>query len=304
MPTVFQRAQSATKQVKKWVIGGGSAVGTGLGLSATAAGVSAMLPAAAGTGLVVGAAVAAPVLVAGGLLFAGGAAVYGAYRALWPRDREKYHDKAVELKDLEDEYWSCHIIRVGVVGVKRSGKTEIKTRLRDQGQGERDTAHIETHIFRADKDKNIFVALIDGQGADTGERQQQFKIADQAQLLVIVLDHNELDENPSIATSRLNEHDEFLKQLRSKFNTRPEKQKNLRVIFILNKKDLWSTASPQDRQAFENWFSKNVAEWSQLGISVGEKPIEMSAREPSHIVRLKQEIVDAAEHIYIESRDA
>ena len=152
----------------------------GLGLTTAATGVSAMSPAATGAAITAAAVVAAPVLLAGGVLVAGGAIAYGAYRALRPRSQIQYHDKVVKLEDLKYEYWSCYIHRVGVVGVKRSGKTEIKTQLRSKGSGERDTEYIETHILHADE--SVFVALIDGRGAETGERDQQFEIADQADL--------------------------------------------------------------------------------------------------------------------------
>ena len=112
MPTAYERVLTATKQTSKAVSAGGAAAGAGLALATHSAAVASVFPAVLTTAAVA----AAPVLFAGGALVAGSAITYGAYRVLRPRDRHKFHDKKVVLADLEYQYWSCHIHRVGVVG--------------------------------------------------------------------------------------------------------------------------------------------------------------------------------------------
>jgi hypothetical protein len=287
MPTPIERVGTAIKQFGPGAAIGGAAFTTGVGLQTTAAGLSVILP-AAGPALIPLATFAAPVLVVGGVLLAGGAILAGAYKALRPKSREKADDMKMELKELDNKYWSCHIHRVGVIGIKRSGKTEIKTKLRHfLKTGERDTKNIETHILKADD--GIFVALVDGQGAERQERSQQFEIVDQADVLVIVLDHNDSDVSRDIDRARLREHDRFLQNIQDRFKKYPDKDR--RVIFVLNKRDLWSQVNDP---SFTSWFQTHVQQWSDKPESVGEASMEMSTKQENDIKDLKRKIVAAA----------
>jgi GTPase SAR1 family protein len=198
---------------------------------------------------------------------------------------------------LHYKFWSCYIVRVAIVGLKESGKTEIKSKLREKGSSWPHTERIETHIFRLDDQADVFVALIDGMGADAESRLQQFQIAEHAQVLIVVLDHNSADNVTEILPTRLNEQSEFMNELRTHIKQtygkpRLEKEK-IRIILCLNKCDLWMKGEPGGILLLKNWFSDQVKEWRQLGISVSEKPFEVAAKTGLNIDIIRNEIIQS-----------
>jgi hypothetical protein len=279
MPTPLKRLRTAASETTWFVTIG---VGVGVPSAITAASTTA----AAATIIAIGAATAGAALV-------GGAGIYMGYRWLFPKDRRKYHDKPVDLDDLDHPYWSCHIYRVGVVGIKRSGKTEITARLRGKPAGERNTERIETHIFEVDAEKKIFVAFMDGRGADSDDRLNQFEIANKSEILVVVLDHSDKDDETMIEPSRLRAHDDLLHKLRIYCHNKGSTL--LKVFFVLNKMDLWSSNHEAGLAEFKRWFENNVTEWKTIGsLSFAEKSLMFSAFKDSDIKLLHQMIVDAA----------
>jgi tRNA U34 5-carboxymethylaminomethyl modifying GTPase MnmE/TrmE len=112
-----------------------------------------------------------------------------------------------------------------------------------------------------------------------------------------VLDHNDSHERCDIDDDRLGAHVTFLQQIQDRLEARKANgdKKKIRVIFVLNKKDLWSQAKDAK---FMSWFQKRAQEWSETGISVGEASMEMSAtKEPKDIEELKRKIVTAARQL-------
>jgi hypothetical protein len=166
--------------------------------------------------------------------------------------------------------------------------------LRDKSHGEANTPRIETHIFQIDPKGGIFVALIDGRGAVVDSRRQQFSIADQAQILLVVLDHNRADNTSEISPARLEEHSEFMSQLRGHMKQRQQKEK-LKIICCLNKSDLWMRDKPDRILHLKKWFSDQVNEWRKLNISISEKPVEIAAKTGFNVNLVKAEILVAAE---------
>jgi hypothetical protein len=293
MPKLIERAQSAANQVKWTALWGAGVAGGTSGLAGVGTSISAGLAGAGYTATAGAVALAVGALPVAGGLVAVGAVGYAAYLALWPKRREDYHDVKVPLADLHDEFWSCHIIRVAVVGVSRSGKTEIKSKLREKARGDLNTKFIENHVFRLDADAGVFVALIDGKGASLEEREQQFIIGENAQVLVVVLDHNPQDDATEILQVRLDEQSEFMNQLRNHLKQKKRNDK-IKIIFCLNKSDLWVNDKHEKIALLKSWFLNEVKEWRKLNISVLDKPIEIAAKTGSNVDIVKKEIVRSA----------
>jgi hypothetical protein len=279
MPKRIERLSSAGKETKPYFAAGFGAIFGGAGLTGAGA-----------IGGVAGAAAlaAAPVVIATGGVVVAGAAAYCGYRWMFAKKRESYHDKPVKLNDLNHEYWSCHIYRIAVVGIKRAGKTEIKAKLRNKLAGDRDTESIETHIFELDAKNKIFVALLDGRGADSDERRQQFAIAERSEVLLVVVDHNESDKLSTISDTRLEDHKSFLEELFKHLGHKRRDNKLEKIFFLLNKKDGWEVDGRANH--LKNWFNDRIQEAKKAGISLAEERMEISAFKLSDIETLKTAI--------------
>jgi hypothetical protein len=282
MPKPIQRFFTASNQ-SKWYFGTGLTLGLG-GMSLTNAAVAGTL-----------AAVAGPVVLGIGGTLVLGTACYAGFRTFWAKDRGRFHDQRVRLDDLDYPFWSCHIIRVCFVGLRRAGKTEIKAKLRGKLGGERDTASIETHIFQIDRANQVFAAFIDGRGANANERRQQFDIGERAEVLVVILDHNDSDTGTNIDEKRIAEHRGFLEQLRKYLDQ--QKITVGKVFFILNKRDLWSRNEPGEIRELRNLYEENLREWRKLSLSFAEEVVELSAHNSDQIAELSEKIRECATDI-------
>jgi hypothetical protein len=116
-----------------------------------------------------------------------------------------------------------------------------------------------------------YLAVLDGRGESVA---QQFEIADQAEILLVLLDHNEIDNKTDPSNDRLKAHNYFGVQLRDYLidhanNRRLFAARGRRVHILLNKKDLWSKASAEEQQDLRKVFAAEVQAWkTALGAEV------------------------------------
>lgn len=165
-------------------------------------------------------------------------------------------EKIVEVKEYSGQEISLETYRgidhrppsIGIVGVEEVGKTVLKNYLLSDPQQEGTTQKITARITTTFEHPDIYVAVLDGPGDSTS---QQFSIAREADILVVLLDHNIVAGQLTIAPVRIEQHKRFGRDIREQLQIKwAEKvpRYKLRVHLLLNKRDDWEKATP-DNQA-------------------------------------------------------
>lgn len=195
-----------------------------------------------GAGAVLGASIA----LGAGVFLAAGAVGYAGVKT-FPR-------KLVDPKQIvgnrlssigELEKLSDRIPRVGIVGSSSSGKSTLVEKLMRSANAPEPTADVYIAILRSGGANPKIFALIDGAGE---EYPQQFSVAEAADLLFIVLDHNEGDYDATIKKTRLDDHRSFIKQLTAFLKGKSFADQ---FVILLNKKDNWGRSA--NAYDFESW---------------------------------------------------
>jgi hypothetical protein len=88
-----------------------------------------------------------------------------------------------------------------------------------------------------------YLAILDGRG---DRYSQQFQLALACDYLCVVLDHNESPTDIPIVKSRLDEHRDFLEQVKHHLEQSHAAPKQW-VHFLINKRDLWIKAPAEDK---------------------------------------------------------
>lgn len=143
-------------------------------------------------------------------------------------------------------------LKIGVIGPTLAGKTTLLDHASLRApRGER-TDNLYAVIVALQTSPQRYVALIDGAGA---VYSQQFRVAEHADLLVIIVDHNRSSSEPAVDDERLAAHQEFVNQLIGHLKEQLEQhpsQRPKRIHVLLNKSDLWR-GSPGEGQLVK-WF--------------------------------------------------
>lgn len=205
-------------------------------------------------------AIAPFVLAAGGITVVGSLG-WAAVRSI-PKRLERPENligRRLLISDLESV--EPRPVRMGVVGPTMAGKTTLLDHVRQHPADGNRTEEVYAVIVALPLAPPSYVALLDGAGA---EYVQQFKVGETADLLVVVLDHNQANDNEAVDQIRLNLHDGFLDQLRSYLKQRPAGAIR-QMHFLLNKQDLWSKGIGE--AALKRWFSHQVDEWRRSGVA-------------------------------------
>jgi hypothetical protein len=116
--------------------------------------------------------------------------------------------------------WDCYWTTVVVVGCGRTGKAQLKKRLRKIG-GLRDapcrsTEDMEIHLSCVDPKEKAYMALLDHVGATPNKSTFQADLieiaAEKARVIILVLDHADTDKDKKAAVnrSRLKEQENFI----------------------------------------------------------------------------------------------
>ena len=202
---------------------------------------------------------AAIALTTAGAAIAVGAAGYAVWKAVPPVMRKPEDVSGAEL--TLDELKSIHppLLKLAVMGPSRAGKTTLKDRLMIRvSSGEKDrTQFVKAHIVSVPTSPPFFLALLDGRGENYS---QQFKIAEPADCLCIVIDHNETDRDPTLIPNRWEKTTEFLKQVRDHLIEEGCAKKTW-IRILINKRDLWEQNSVDDQQAFVDFCEQEAAKW-------------------------------------------
>ena len=227
------------------------------------------------------------VILSSGAVIAIGAFGYAAYRAIPPvlSSPQDLVGRSVNLSELQNV--SPRILRLAVVGPSRSGKTTLKQRLSVTADINERTREVSAHIIALQSPNSACVAVLDG----GGERlAQQFRIAEHADCLCLVIDHNDSDVDPTIDQARLNEHTEFLRQVRHHLEDSGSVRKQW-VEILANKSDLWRTTEPRVQERFENFYRKEEEHWATGRFAVDVSSNPHSNERASDIARFMSKLV-------------
>jgi hypothetical protein len=201
-------------------------------------------------------------LVAGGAAVAflgiGGVLVvasigYAAVKGFPPKVRTPHDAVGTTIPADELRHLSPPILTWSIVGLTKAGKSTLRARLAFEPPPTGRTQNITAYIAASP----ALVAVLDGGG---DKYPQQFKIAELCSCLCILIDHNESDTDNNIDDDRLKTHAAFLQQIRHHLDEYNPSRK-LELCFLINKRDLWQTAPPQQINKFETFYRAEVDKW-------------------------------------------
>lgn len=199
---------------------------------------------------------------AGGAAIAGGAAA-GIYKAVPPRRRTAAELNAQRVSIEEVLALDPPVFKLGVVGDSEAGKTTLINRLLQRPLPQQRTQGVSAYIAALQTNPPSYVAFIDGGGE---EFAQQFRVAEYADALCVVLDHNRSHVDAAIDLGRLRDSQEFQRQLLGYIKHARSADKPF-VWLMINKRDLWEKLGKKDLQPLldaldaikEGWMQSNLA---------------------------------------------
>ncbi|WP_138481514.1 GTPase domain-containing protein [Dyadobacter bucti] len=199
----------------------------------------------------------ASALSGGGVFLAVGTFVYAIVKA-FPVSKRKAEDllgKHLDINELNDIYPPLKTI--GFIGPKAVGKTTLKEYLKFQNLPRRRTQTITGQIIAIPEQAQQFIVVLDGAGE---WNTQQFKIAEIADYICVILDHNFSHVDSALSDGRLKEITQLYDQLRRHLiQTNVSKKKWIEVL--VNKRDLWQQASANDQVIFEQFYTDEFSKW-------------------------------------------
>jgi|GEM_PF-7019744 GTPase SAR1 family protein len=149
--------------------------------------------------------------------------------------------------------------RISILGIGNVGKTTLVENIcRNENQNTL-TQGSGAYITNFSNKLNKYAALLDASGQSMS---LQNDIALEANILIILLDHNSSSVDRKINQARMDKHDDFLLLLKDRLQTKEHSPSW--IYFLLNKDDLWSMLSKNERQMLTGWFEKHVSDFKSL----------------------------------------
>lgn len=166
--------------------------------------------------------------------------------------------KEIPLSQINNTF--PEIIKVGIIGLSNVGKTTLSEAFLQKEREDRRTQEMHVYITSNKSIPLIYFGFIDGSGNSFSD---QFKVVNNSNNLIIMLDHSGIDNSNKLDKNRLLKAENFLDQMR--INLQREKI-NLNSIFILlNKQDLWKNLVKNDLDFLIQWFDNESEKWSNSG---------------------------------------
>lgn len=192
-----------------------------------------------------------------GTLITAGASGYAVYRAVPPlmRRPQDLVGNTIALGELKDV--SPAVQTLAIIGPTQAGKTTLKHRLSFDLVPSIRTQQASAYVTSLQTTPPAYLAILDGGGE---KFPQQFKLAEVCEYLCIVIDHNMSDTDSTVDERRLNDHDAFLKQIRHHLDESGAPMKQW-IHFLVNKRDLWKSATPEQKQRFDLFCKEEVEKW-------------------------------------------
>jgi GTPase SAR1 family protein len=165
--------------------------------------------------------------------------------------------KTLSLRELSDV--DPTPIKFSIVGPSMSGKTTLRNRLSFVAHEPTRTQSVSAQIVALQTAPPALIAILDGGGEKFA---QQFDLAANCDYLCLLIDHNSSDVDTSVDRSRLDQHAEFLKQIRHFLDeSRLPAKRSIRILF--NKRDLWEKASQSDLDALKLFQENELRQWKE-----------------------------------------
>jgi hypothetical protein len=163
--------------------------------------------------------------------------------------------------------------RIGVIGIDSVGKTTLIDCLRHNVHQPERTQILYATICQFNLQPLNCFALLDGPGQ---ERSDQFEIAAIADVLCVMIDHNSSNSEYIVDFKRLNDHAQFMHDIRRHLARLRPSAKEIDVFLLYNKQDLWNSSNIGDdsRRQLLTFFDKEYQLWREwsLGIKITSMP--------------------------------
>ena len=197
------------------------------------------------------------VLAGAGLVITAGTLGYAIYRAVPPKLKraEALVGQTIELQELASV--REQLPRLSIVGPSMAGKTTLKDRLTFSGPTTTRTQKMTAYVAATQSAPPSFIAILDGGGE---KYPQQFRLAEHCDCLCLVVDHNASDVDSKVDPVRLAQHEEFLRQIRHYLDENSCQPKRW-IRLLVNKRDLWNSASAAERAMLVAFYTKELAQW-------------------------------------------
>lgn len=224
-----------------------------------------------------------PSLILTGVGVFSSVAIFGhaIYKAIPPTVNrpEDLVGQRVLLKDLENIL--PKIKTLSIIGYSMVGKTTLRDRLTFAPSTPIRTQDISAHIVALQTPPPTYIAILDG----SGERYaQQFILAEACECLCIIIDHNSSSTDSCVQKQRLNEQQEFLRQVMhflDEHNATPK----IWIYFLVNKHDLWAHAPVEEQKTLTDFYEQEITHWRQGNRAKTIKIFPHSNSNPDDVVR-------------------
>lgn len=167
-----------------------------------------------------------------------------------------------EISDEQLENMSAPLYKVGIVGVEQTGKSTLLNSIRPHEYPTRRTTRLYRHIVTVPTIPDRYIVCLDAGGF---EDYQQFQVTSQSDFLFILVDHNISHDTSHVDPSRIDQHSAFLERVRNYIRSgiEPTGRKISWIHMLLNKKDLWESATEEDRRKLLDFFQKEILIWKE-----------------------------------------
>jgi hypothetical protein len=202
---------------------------------------------------------ASTILTGVGLVISVGAFGVAVVRAIPPalKQAEDLVGQEVSLSDLKSI--SPRILSVAIIGPSMAGKTTLRDRLTFTASAPIRTQKASGYIATLQTAPQKYLAILDGGGE---KYAQQFALAEECDCLCVLIDHNASHTDSLIDVQRLEEHKEFLQQVRHFLDEKQGAPKRW-IHILINKHDLWGVASAADQSTLSQFYNAELLLWRQ-----------------------------------------
>ena len=153
-------------------------------------------------------------------------------------------------------------LKLSVVGTPMVGKSTLISRILQQVPPNQRTNSVYAYIAALQTVPPHYLAMLDGSGQMYAD---QFEIAASADVLCIILDHHSSDTERTVDEARIEEHLAFHEQLRGYLGR--QTRKLTWVHLLLNKRDLWESASAREHQTLIEFLQREEQLWRQSNVA-------------------------------------
>jgi GTPase involved in cell partitioning and DNA repair len=232
--------------------------GTAGGLSAAGATIAGVSQGIAAIGLFAATGPVAIAITVGGSALALGGLTAAVFRSVPPKKQSasEFNSRHITLSQLAELH--PPVLKLGIVGDTRAGKTTLINRILQKPRPKDRTQGVGAYIAALQTSPVEYVALIDGSGEEFSD---QFQIAERADVLVMLLDHNKSATVSQIDPDRISENRDFHRQIRTHLASVREGQSKDAVYILINKRDLWQQEAGEKQRELLNVVDQLAETW-------------------------------------------